>query len=106
MLLSYVVRTILVLPSVIFGPKPFKFFGFWAENDRFLSWVEEHWSIRVLGAPMFRLYKKFESNVKNFLKTKNEEVYGRIKQRVMQTKAWLDRAPMEVLNYFGKVACV
>jgi hypothetical protein len=39
------------------------------------------------------------------LKTKNE-VYERIKQRVMQTKARLDRAQREVLNSFGKVACV
>jgi hypothetical protein len=32
-----------------FSPKPFKYFGFWAENEKFLSLVEGGWSINVDG---------------------------------------------------------
>lgn len=32
-----------------FGPKPFKYFGFWSEHEEFLNWVEEGWKIIVEG---------------------------------------------------------
>jgi hypothetical protein len=50
-----------------FGQKPFKFFGYWAENERFLSWVEEGWNIKVVGVPMFKLYAKLKAVKKKFL---------------------------------------
>lgn len=52
-----------------FGPKPFKFFGYWAENENFLNWVAEGWNIRIEGVPMFKLYAKIKS-LKGILKTK------------------------------------
>jgi len=47
-------------------PNPFKSFGFWAEHDLFLSWVEEGWSCIVDGIPIFRVCKKLKAVKKNF----------------------------------------
>lgn len=54
-----------------FSPKPFKYFGFWAEKEKFLSLVEEGWSINVDGIPMYRLYKKLKAVTMKILKVKN-----------------------------------
>lgn len=66
---------------ISFGPKPFKFFGFWTENDKFLDWFEEGWSITVEGSPMYRICMMLCS-VKMILNVKNKEVYGGLGQRV------------------------
>jgi pentose-5-phosphate-3-epimerase len=47
----------------------------------------------VDGIPMFRVCKKLKA-VKKILKAKNIEVFGGIKQRVLQAKARLDCAPV------------
>jgi hypothetical protein len=49
------------------GPKPFKLFGFWAENDKFFDWIEEGWNINVEGVPLYHLCMKLRS-VKKVLK--------------------------------------
>lgn len=59
-----------------FGPKPFKFYGFYCEHANFLSWVVEGWQIEVAGSPMFILYAKTAKLkvVKKILYAKNLEV--------------------------------
>jgi hypothetical protein len=46
---------------VSYGPKPFKFFNFWAEHKNFLDWVKEGWQVDVEGYSMYRLYAKLKS---------------------------------------------
>jgi hypothetical protein len=58
-----------------FGPKPVKFFNFWAEHDKFLNWVSEGWQCSITGVPLFRFHKKLKAN-KMVLKRINREVFG------------------------------
>jgi hypothetical protein len=58
-----------------FGPKPFKFFNYWAEHPDFLNWVREGWNTTVCGFPMYQLYSKLK-DVKKILKKANLEVFG------------------------------
>lgn len=30
-----------------FGPKPFKFFNFWVDHDKFLDWVFQGWNLNL-----------------------------------------------------------
>jgi hypothetical protein len=41
--------------AVSFGPKPFKFFYFWADHRLFLDWVVEGWQVDITGYSMFSL---------------------------------------------------
>lgn len=50
-----------------YGPRPFKFFSFWTENEIFLHWVEEGWRLCIAGVPMFQLVSKLKA-VKHVLK--------------------------------------
>ena len=68
-----------------FGPRPFKFFSFWAKNANFLNWVEEGWSLYVEGVSMFRLYARLKA-IKRILKDKTLVCYEGIHQKVAQTK--------------------
>lgn len=63
-----------------FGPKPFKFFNFWAEHKDFLDWVAEGWCIEVEGYSMFQLYTRLKV-VKSILKKKNADIFGSLGQR-------------------------
>ncbi|KAK3199256.1 hypothetical protein Dsin_022671 [Dipteronia sinensis] len=92
-------------PSVVtvgklksFGPRPFKFFSFWAENADFLNWVEEGWRLNVEGVPMFRLYAWLKA-VKRILKDKTSVCYGAIHQKVAQAKERLEQAQREILIF-------
>lgn len=69
--------------SVSYGPKPFKYFNFWADHKHFLDWVMEGWQIEVAGYSMYILYAKLKS-VKRILKIKNLEVFGGLSSRVIQ----------------------
>lgn len=80
-----------------FGSRPFKCFGFWSEHDDFLCWVAEGRQIRVEGSPLYYLYSKLRS-VKRILKTKNTEVFGGLRERVLMAKEQLDQAQREVLS--------
>lgn len=72
--------------------------GISTENDRFLSWVEYR-------GCRYSIVQKLKV-VKKVLKIKNKEVYGGIKQRVMQAKERLDEAQRMVLSTFRKAAAV
>lgn len=61
--------------------------------------------INVVGVPMFKLYAKLKA-MKKILKANNEELYGGIKQRVIQARVRLDQAQREVLSSLSKAACV
>jgi hypothetical protein len=76
---------------VSFGPKPFKFFNFWADHKLFLQWVEDGWKHSVEGYSMFKLYSKLKA-VKKILKVKNLEIFGGLRQKVNKTKNELDPA--------------
>jgi hypothetical protein len=68
-----------------FGPRPFKFFNFWADCGQFLEWVAAGWNIEVAGYSMFQLYSRLKA-VKSILKTKNLEVFGGLRQKVLQAR--------------------
>jgi len=67
---------------VSYGPKPFKFFNFWADHRNFLDWIKEGWRVEVTGFSMFRLYAKLKS-VKEVLKLKNREIFGGLGLKVL-----------------------
>jgi hypothetical protein len=52
--------SITVSKPVSYGPKPFKFFNFWAEHEIFLLWVAQGWSLEVQGVPMFRFTRSLK----------------------------------------------
>jgi exonuclease III len=52
---------IVVEPFISFGPKPFKFFNFWAAHKLFLEWIVEGWSLHFEGYAMFKLYAKLKA---------------------------------------------
>jgi hypothetical protein len=88
-----------------FGPRPLKFFSFWAENANFLNWVEEGWILYVEKVPMFRLYARLKA-VERILKDKASVCYRGIHQKVAQAKERLVQAQREILTYGGQVDCV
>lgn len=38
---------------VSYGPKPFKFFNYWADHSQFLEWIGDAWNTGVDGYSMF-----------------------------------------------------
>jgi hypothetical protein len=88
---------------ISYGPKPFKFFKFWANHPQFLDWIAEGWSINVEGYSMFRLYSKLKT-VKRILKVKNLEVFGGLGQRVTQARRELAAAQAAFLFSHGDAA--
>jgi hypothetical protein len=36
-----------------FSPKPFKYFNFWADHNKFLDWIGYAWRMEVDGYSMF-----------------------------------------------------
>jgi hypothetical protein len=89
---------------VSFGPKPFKFFNFWAEHRQFLDWVAEGWRFEITGYAMFRLYSKLKA-VKRILKIKNLDVFGGIGQKVSQARSKLAQAQADFLISGGDPDC-
>jgi len=88
-----------------FGPKPFKFFNFWADHSLFLDWVGEGWNTHVEGFSMYKLYTKLKA-VKRILKAKNMEVFGGLGQRVLKAKQDLDRAQASFIDSHGNMDCL
>jgi hypothetical protein len=86
-----------VAKLVSYGPKPFKYFNFWADHKNFLQWVEDGWRTEVNGFSMFRFYSKLKST-KIVLKAKNREFFGGLGQKVMQARAKLEAAQAEFLT--------
>jgi hypothetical protein len=82
---------------ISFGPKPIKFFNFWADHSLFLDWVKEGWSYYVEGYPMYQLYVMLKA-VKRVLKIKNKEVFGELGQKVLQ--AWEKKQALVELYAF------
>jgi len=86
------------------GPKPFKFFNFWAEHKNFLEWIEEGWRVEVSGFSMFRLYAKLKV-VKAVLKAKNREIFGGLGLKVLQARSDLAKAQSEFLASRDNADC-
>jgi hypothetical protein len=89
-----------VAKLVSYGPKPFKFFNFWAEHRNFLEWIEDGWRVEVNGFSMFRLYAKLKS-----VKAKNREIFGGLGLKVMQARSDLAKSQSEFLASRGNVEC-
>jgi hypothetical protein len=88
-----------------FGPKPFKFFNFWADHSLFLDWVGEGWNTHVEGFSIYKLYTKLKV-VKKILKAKNLEVFGGLGHRVLKAKQDLDRAQAIFIASHGNLDCL
>jgi hypothetical protein len=86
-----------------FGPKPFKFFNFWANHRLFFDWVEG-WRISINGYSMFQLYTKLNA-VKKILKAKNLECFGSLGQRVHQARQDLAVAQAMFIASHGNAEC-
>lgn len=86
------------------GPKPFKFFNFWAEHSLFMDWIEEGWRTESNCYSMFNLYTKLNS-VKKIVKLKYLECFGGLRQRVRQAKQELDAAQAQFLASHDNVEC-
>lgn len=67
---------------VSLGPKPFKFYNFWFENNNFMDWLSSCWSKEVHGVPMYRLCKKLKV-FKAVLKSKTFNCYGNLRSQVI-----------------------
>jgi hypothetical protein len=83
-----------------FGPKPFKFFNFWADHGEFLDWVAAGWQIEVEGYAMHTLYSRLRA-VKSILKVKNAEVFGGLGLKVERARQDLALAQRGFLNSCG-----
>jgi hypothetical protein len=84
--------------AISYGPKPFKFFNFWADHSLFMDWVKEGWRIDIHGYSMFKFYAKLNS-VKKILKIKNLKCFGGLGQRVRQAKHELAVAQAQFLAH-------
>jgi hypothetical protein len=74
-----------------YGPKPFKFFNFWADNKHFLDWIKEGRGTEVVGYSMFQLYTNLKT-IKLILKPKNQEVFGGLLQKALSAQQALASA--------------
>ncbi|KAL4302194.1 hypothetical protein GQ457_10G025130 [Hibiscus cannabinus] len=70
-------------------PKPFKFFGFWADHPGFLRVVEDSWSLPVSGNPLQALFAKLK-RLKGPLRQFNRENFSGISQRVLEMRLELE----------------
>jgi hypothetical protein len=89
---------------VSYGPKPFKFFNFWADHKDFLDWIKKGWNIDQVGFSMFQLYTKFKV-VKQILIIKNKEIFCGLRQRVIKARQDLDVAQAAFINSHGSMRC-
>jgi hypothetical protein len=89
---------------VSFGPKPFKFFNFWADHPQFLDWFKESWSAEISGFSMFQLYSKLKAT-KGVLKVKNKVFFGGLSHRVDKARLALATAQAQFLASHGSVGC-
>jgi len=90
---------------VSFGPKPFKFFNFWADHKLFLQWVEDGWKHSVEGYSMLKLFSKLKA-VKKILKVKNLEIFGGLRQKVNKAKNEPDLAQSAFIASHGDEDCL
>lgn len=88
---------------ISFGPKPFKFYNFWLENENYMEWLSNYWNQEVRGFPMYKLSKKLKA-FKVVVKGKNRNHYGDIRSRVLQARECLDLAQRTVLDSHGSDA--
>ncbi|KAL4369287.1 hypothetical protein GQ457_05G000700 [Hibiscus cannabinus] len=70
-------------------PKPFKFFGFWADHPGFLRVVEDSWGLPVSGNPLQALFAKLK-RLKGPLRQFNRENFSGISQRVLEMRLELE----------------
>ena len=85
-----------------YGPKPFKFFNHWTEHKDFFPWIEEAWSTKVAGSPMFMLYSKLKA-VKTKLKRVNKDLCGCISQKVLLARQKLESVQLKLLQKNSEV---
>ncbi|PKI67302.1 hypothetical protein CRG98_012319 [Punica granatum] len=82
------------------GPKPFKFFHFWAEHPEYMELVGRVWSEFQEGDPMVVLYKKLRS-LERHLRDFNITKFGNVHSRVAELHTKLDRVQASLLESDG-----
>ncbi|XP_077232395.1 uncharacterized protein LOC143869663 [Tasmannia lanceolata] len=75
--------------------KPFKFMNMWIEDSSLFPVVEQAWSIKVIGNPMFRLVQKLKE-VRRLIKVWNQNIFGRIDVKAPIIKNNLDKTQSEL----------
>lgn len=81
-----------------FGPKPFNFFRFWADNENFLDWVREACNGVYHGSAMFILCNKLKA-VKATLKKINGNQFNCLSQRVVKARLELEQVQSQLLSF-------
>lgn len=81
-----------------FGPKPFNFFRFWADNGNVLDWVREAWNGVYHGSTMFILCNKLKA-VKATLKEINGNQFNCLSQRVLKARMELEPGQSQLLSF-------
>jgi hypothetical protein len=87
-----------------YGPKPFKFFDYWAEHNNFLDWIGDAWRVEVEGYSMFCFYSKLKA-VRDVLKVKNIEVFGNLGLKISQARHELAKAQNSFISSKGNAEC-
>ncbi|KAK1312391.1 hypothetical protein QJS10_CPA07g00440 [Acorus calamus] len=78
-------------PSILSGPRPFKYFEAWEGSSSFSSTVHEAWQIQITGNPMFQFVKKL-ANTKQVLKRWNKEIFGPIHHTLASHRCEMEEA--------------
>ena len=71
------------------GRKPFKFFDFWMNNEKFQSILIASWEEQVVGTKMYQIYMKLK-RLKPCLKELNKKQFSNITDRVRVAKEELN----------------
>ena len=75
--------------------KPFRFFDFWVENEKFIPAVRQVWGQFVRGSLMFRVCRKLK-DLKSPLKELNRREYSDISNRVATVRHNLEFVQKEL----------
>ncbi|XP_047339979.1 uncharacterized protein LOC124943524 [Impatiens glandulifera] len=77
--------------------RPFKFFNFWMDNDKFKDILHEVWNTRVDGSNMFRVSEKLRL-LKNRLTKFDRKKFSNISKRVMTARDDLEEVQYRFLH--------
>ncbi|XP_021861226.2 uncharacterized protein [Spinacia oleracea] len=74
--------------SSVGGGRPFKFFDYMAEHDKFLDSVKKGWEMNCHGTLMFKLWSRLKQ-VKQELKALHHQEFARIEERIYKVREGL-----------------
>ncbi|CAN1850672.1 Transposon TX1 uncharacterized 149 kDa protein [Linum perenne] len=67
-------------------PKPFKYYKFWCEHPTFYNLIDEAWSLKCSGSPLWCVSRKLRC-LKGLLRKLNRDHYSDISNRVREAEA-------------------